>query len=426
MRVGSLFSGYGGLDMAVGGEVVWYSEIESAACKVLAAHHPGVPNLGDIKKVDWSTVAPVDVITGGYPCQPFSNAGLRKGKDDERHLWPYVKDAISALRPRLAVLENVRGHLSMGLADVIGDLAGLGYDARWGLVRASDAGAPHSRARVFIVAYPAVRGSQGPGPSSALSGWQATDRFASESSRSDAANAAGEGLQGSTTRRSARSGADQPAAGGASAADAFDDGLQHAGIRMGAQSGSPAAARHQCATADSDSSSSEAWIDPGHHSTRLWVEPVGSSASTANPAGGTREGSSNQGSAGSAWGCEQLGECPDASGVTGHSDGEDDRTLAALSEQRQEPSGVGAVTWGQFGPAIERWEFVLGRRAASPSVLGPNGKARLNPAFVEWMMGLPEGHVTGHGLSTAQELKMLGNGVCPQQARLALQMLGVA
>ena len=152
MRVGSLFSGYGGLDMAVGGDVVWYSEIEPAACKVLAAHHPDVPNLGDIKKVDWSTVAPVDVITGGYPCQPFSNAGMRRGQEDERHLWPYVRDAISALRPRLAVLENVRGHLSLGLADVIGDLASLGYDARWGLVRASDAGAPHGRARVFIVA----------------------------------------------------------------------------------------------------------------------------------------------------------------------------------------------------------------------------------------------------------------------------------
>jgi DNA (cytosine-5)-methyltransferase 1 len=84
------------------------------------------------------------------------------------------------------------------------------------------------------------------------------------------------------------------------------------------------------------------------------------------------------------------------------------------------------VDWGQFAPAIERWEIILGRRAASPSVLGPNGKARLNPAFVEWMMGLPEGHVTGHGLRSAQELKMLGNGVCPQQARLALKMLGVA
>ena len=160
MKVGSLFTGYGGLDMAVGGDLTWYSEIEPAACTVLAAHYPDVPNLGDITKVDWSAVEPVDVITGGYPCQPFSHAGQRKGKNDERHLWPYVRDAISALRPSLAVLENVRGHLSMGLADVIGDLAGLGYDARWGVIRASDAGAPHGRARVFIVAYPHGSGLQ--------------------------------------------------------------------------------------------------------------------------------------------------------------------------------------------------------------------------------------------------------------------------
>jgi DNA (cytosine-5)-methyltransferase 1 len=152
MRVGSLFTGYGGLDMAVGGDLAWYAEVEPAACKVLAAHYPGVPNLGDITQVDWSAVEPVDVITGGYPCQPFSNAGKRKGKDDERHLWPYVRDAIGAIRPRWAVLENVRGHLSLGFADVLADLADLGVSARWGVVRAADAGAPHNRARLFIVA----------------------------------------------------------------------------------------------------------------------------------------------------------------------------------------------------------------------------------------------------------------------------------
>ena len=85
MKIGSLFSGYGGLDMAIDGELVWYSEIEPAACKVMAANHPGIPNLGDITKIDWDTVPPVDILTGGYPCQPFSMAGLRKGTNDERH-----------------------------------------------------------------------------------------------------------------------------------------------------------------------------------------------------------------------------------------------------------------------------------------------------------------------------------------------------
>ena len=82
-RVGSLFTGYGGLDLAVGGELAWYSEIEPAACQVLEHHFPGVPNLGDITKIDWTQVEPVDVITGGYPCQPFSTAGNRKGKKDK-------------------------------------------------------------------------------------------------------------------------------------------------------------------------------------------------------------------------------------------------------------------------------------------------------------------------------------------------------
>ena len=163
--MGSLFSGYGGLDLAVskffGAETVWYSEIEPAACEILAAHYPGVSNLGDVTVVDWAGVPPVDILIGGYPCQPFSQAGMRKGKNDERHLWPFVGAAIGALRPGVVVLENVRGHVSLGLADVIGDLAGMGYDSKWGVVRASDAGAPHGRATVFIVAYPHASGLQG-------------------------------------------------------------------------------------------------------------------------------------------------------------------------------------------------------------------------------------------------------------------------
>ena len=165
VRIGSLFSGYGGLDWACqqyfGGDLAWYSEIEPAACKILAAHNPGVPNLGDITKVNWADVEPINILTGGYPCQPFSQAGRRKGKEDERHLWPFVAVAINALRPSIVVLENVRGHLTLGFGDVIAELSRMGYDAKWGIVRASDAGAPHGRARIFIVAYPAGQRSSG-------------------------------------------------------------------------------------------------------------------------------------------------------------------------------------------------------------------------------------------------------------------------
>lgn len=157
LTVGSLFSGIGGLDLGLeraGMHLKWQSEIDPYACKVLAKHWPDIPNYGDIKRIDWRTVEPVDVICGGYPCQPFSTAGKRRGTDDPRHLWPWVRDAISALRPRYAILENVRGHLSMGGTIVIGELAEIGYDAEWRLVSAAGMGAPHKRERIIIVAYP--------------------------------------------------------------------------------------------------------------------------------------------------------------------------------------------------------------------------------------------------------------------------------
>ena len=160
LTVGSLFSGIGGLDLGLeraGMNVIWQSEIDPYACKVLAKHWPEVPNYGNIKEIDWRRVVQPDVICGGYPCQPFSTAGKRRGEDDPRHLWPWVREAISELRPRYAILENVRGHLSLGGTTVIGELAEIGYDAEWRVVSAASVGANHRRDRVIIVAYPDIR-----------------------------------------------------------------------------------------------------------------------------------------------------------------------------------------------------------------------------------------------------------------------------
>ena len=157
LTVGSLFSGIGGLDLGLeraGMEVIWQSEIDPYCNKVLKKHWPEVINHGNIKDIDWGTVKRPDIVCGGYPCQPFSTAGKRKGTDDPRHLWPWVRDAISALRPKYAILENVRGHLSMGGLQVIGELAEIGYDAEWRVVSAAGLGAPHRRERIIIVAYP--------------------------------------------------------------------------------------------------------------------------------------------------------------------------------------------------------------------------------------------------------------------------------
>ena len=162
LTVGSLFSGIGGLDLGLeraGMEVIWQSEIDRYGCRVLKKHWPEVPNHGNIKEIKWGDVVRPDIICGGYPCQPFSTAGKRNGTDDPRHLWPWVREAISELRPKYAILENVRGHVSLGLNVVLGEMASIGYDAEWQIVSAASVGAPHLRQRVFIVAYPNNSGS---------------------------------------------------------------------------------------------------------------------------------------------------------------------------------------------------------------------------------------------------------------------------
>lgn len=157
LTVGSLFSGIGGLDLGLeraGMKVIWQSEIDDYASKILSKHWPNVPNHGDITKIEWGKIERPDIICGGYPCQPFSQAGKRRGEEDSRHLWPHFREAISNLRPRYAVLENVRGHLSLGGLSVVGQLASIGYDAEWRIISAASIGACHRRDRLFIVAYP--------------------------------------------------------------------------------------------------------------------------------------------------------------------------------------------------------------------------------------------------------------------------------
>ena len=164
LTVGSLFSGIGGIDLGLeraGMNVLWHSEIDPYACRVLKKHWPHVPNIGDITKVDWSNIPYVDVIAGGYPCQPFSLAGKRAGENDPRHLWPYFRTAISRIRPRYAFMENVRGHLTMGGTAVIADLAAIGYDCEWRVISAASVGANHKRDRLIIVAYPNQQRPQG-------------------------------------------------------------------------------------------------------------------------------------------------------------------------------------------------------------------------------------------------------------------------
>jgi DNA (cytosine-5)-methyltransferase 1 len=159
-RVGSLCTGYGGLDLAVelvlGGRLAWYAETDRHARTVLAARWPDVVNLGDIRAVDWSAVEPVDVLTAGFPCQDISNAGKRVGiTGAHSSLWSSVADAVRLLRPRLVFVENVAALVRRGFDVVHADLAAIGYDTRWLCVRASDIGAAHRRDRLFLLGVPA-------------------------------------------------------------------------------------------------------------------------------------------------------------------------------------------------------------------------------------------------------------------------------
>lgn len=156
--IGSLCSGYGGLDLGVmaalpGVRVAWHAENDPDAARVLDARWPGVPNHGDLTAFDWHRAEPVDVITAGWPCQPWSLAGKRRGADDERAIWPAVAHAIRTVRPRVAFLENVPAVIALGeLERAVADLAAAGYVGSWRCVRASDVGAPHRRERTFIAA----------------------------------------------------------------------------------------------------------------------------------------------------------------------------------------------------------------------------------------------------------------------------------
>lgn len=156
MRVGSLFSGIGGMDLGLeraGMQVLWQVENDPYCSRVLAKHWPGVRRYGDIREVRGDELEPVDLIAGGFPCQPVSIAGKQLGQDDARWLWPEFARLIGAVRPRFVLVENVPGLLDRGMGDVLGELAGLGFDAEWSIIPACALGAPHTRERLFIVAH---------------------------------------------------------------------------------------------------------------------------------------------------------------------------------------------------------------------------------------------------------------------------------
>lgn len=360
--IGSLFTGYGGLDMGVAmavdpdARVAWTSDVEPGPCKLAEVRWPDTPNLWDITKIDWEDVEPVDIICGGSPCQDLSLAGKRAGMatGTRSGLWESMAAAIETIRPRLVVWENVLGALSArayspveseptmlgtgtngpalrAAGRVAGDLATIGYSTAWRVVRASDAGAPHQRARFFLIGYPDGQPWDMRRP--------ATPRQAQ-------------------SRRPQR----EPTGPGDSALMPTPTASDHK------------AGRHQDGTGHSLTQAVQLLPTPTAHDGIMGLPRT-------------------------------SGRPPEKS-----------TKLATRLEY---------TDYGDYAPAIARWEQVTGRDAPPPT--NPSrregGKPQLSARFVEWMMGLPDGHVTDLDLSRERQLRMLGNGVVPQQAALAVHTL---
>lgn len=169
MNALSLFSGIGGIDLAcewAGIKTVAFCEREPFCQKVLRKHWPDVPIYDDVKtltraRFEADGVGTIRLIHGGWPCQPFSIAGERRGKEDDRHLWPEVKRLLQDIKPKWFVGENVAGHITLGLDEVLSDLESEGYTWETFVIPAIAVNAPHRRDRVFIVGHLSDSGSIG-------------------------------------------------------------------------------------------------------------------------------------------------------------------------------------------------------------------------------------------------------------------------
>lgn len=415
LKIGSLFSGVGGLDLAVesffGGETVWHCEWEAEPSKVLAARWPSVPNFGDVTAVDWSTVEPVDIICGGFPCQDLSLAGRRSGMrpGTRSGLWADFLRAIDALKPKVVVIENVRGLLSgcaesasdselgqcprcvdpdggashtpnvRALGRVLGDLSTLGFDAEWHGLLASDVGAPHGRFRVFVLAYArgvrlgtrwdSVPGEAAGGRASTVAGGRADAPLTLLPTpvAQPSGNTPEEHLRKKPGRKVVTD-----------LAILVENDLMKTGGRL-------------LPTPTTTDGGSNSPGDQARRSPGLRTVP-------------------------------SLLPTPSASRGAAATE-----TMYVLGAERDDTGDrqgnvVGETQWGEYEPVVRRWEAIT-RPAPAPTLPdGKNGNHRLAAVFPEWMMGYPAGWVTDV-IGRNPAIKACGNGVVPQQAYAGLGVL---
>lgn len=478
MKSGELFAGVGGLARAVedvfDAETAWFAEIEDAPARVLAHHWPGVPNLGDVTSVDFAEVEPVRVLAGGFPCTDVSLAGRRAGMREGTRsgLWSEFARAIDAIRPDWVVIENVQGLYTASAAGdvepcpwclgdgadqyslraldaVLADLAALGFDAEWVPLRASDVGAPHGRLRVFILAWPAANTRDGAGDGERAREEPRTGGpragltllptpVASSGDHGGPGRTYGDGSptldgigrllptpvaqpSGNTAEEHLRK---KP--GRAVVTDLsilVESGLLETGGRLlptpGAYDGDRGGSQHP-----------EKRRDGGHSITlQDAAEHLLPTPQVADGMGGHKSRSgARQGERLLPGIAEDLAMLPTPRASRGAAATETMYKLGAERDDEGDRQGnvTGPVAWGDYEPAVRRWEAVLGRPAPPPVRMdGKGGKARLNAELPEWMMGWPAGWVTDPeiGLSRSEQLKACGNGVVTLQAAAALRHL---
>lgn len=454
LTIGSLFAGFGGLDMAVeeafGATTAWVSEIDPGACKVLAHRFPDAPNLGDITTVDWATVEPVDIITGGSPCQDLSTAGRRAGMTDgtRSNLWVAMREAIAQLRPRFVVWENVRGALSAhahsdlescagcvgderdepalrALGRVLGDLAELGFDAEWRGLRASDVGACHQRFRVFVLAWrrdaahadgigherrwrtrlgrtgPADGDSEFvmlPTPRATRGGSSTETTALLPTPRATDGAKGGPGQRGSKGDLMLPSAVAQIERNETCSSGSWDESVAPSSMCTSGREagmGMPLTIAVQLlptptVTQGRNETSGRSNPDSQHHTGTTLHDVVfkGDLLPTTSVA-------------------DAMGGHERRGGKRGN-----ELLLKGIATHEQ---------FGQYAPAIARQEQAFGYPAPSPTEPGKNGRPRLSARFAEWMMGAPPGWITDvPGVTRNEALRMAGNGVVRQQALAAL------
>lgn len=439
-----MFAGYGGLSTAIenvlGARTTAVAEIEPGPSRILAHHYPHAPNLGDVTLADWSDTGEVHVIGGGSPCQDISAAGKRRGMlhGTRSGLWASMRDAIAYHRPDFVVWENVRaattakassahdpngtlGNLR-ALGRVLGDLAELGYNAEWTLARASDVGACHQRARIFLLAWDAA--------ARPVRDWvdPLQQPFAWWNTELDAFKMYGEIYRDKL-----------PVSG------ALHNGALY---RRNHKSVAPPRAPKLLPTPQANLASGTGSQHPdkrraGGHSVNLddvtgWVTNTANgfqllpTPKATDGAYGTPRTTGRPAERATHLVTRASYQLDTANGF---------KLLPTPTVGSTSPAAHGQISgdfrkrwnqaleaWGEYLPGIVHHASTLGMYdVPDPTMPGhrEGSRRRLNPAFAEWMMGIPAGHVTNPelGLTRQQQLTAIGNGVMTQQAQWALTEL---